>query len=93
MAYEPFKPIVRGSQVVSVPTWDDPISDEFAHFSAVNNVDIVRIISPHGCNEAILIAFLKEEPEAAKQEAIELYQNQMIYYCRCGKGEFGQKLS
>lgn len=93
MTYEQFEPAVRNEQIVGKAKWDDSTSEDFARFVEVNNVDIVRIASPHDCKEAIVVAFLKEEPESARQITIAAYRDQMVYYCKCGKGKFNQAIS
>ncbi len=79
--------------VTAKVAWAGSISTEFSDFVTHDGIEIVRVESPHGCGEAILIAFPKEEPELVRQKAMEFYHNQMIYYCRCGRGKFSHTAS
>jgi hypothetical protein len=75
--------------VRAMVTYERFTSKAFNEFVSRKDVDQpYRIESPHGCEEAVLIAFLKDEPEDARQMAIEFYRDQMVYYCICGKGKF-----
>jgi hypothetical protein len=70
-------------------TYERDASTKFDEFVSRADVDQpYRIESPHGCEEAILVAFMKGAPEERRQKTIEFYRNQMVYYCRCGKGKF-----
>ena len=68
-------------------TWETNILDDLRAFASRDDVDpIVRIPSPHGCEFAILIAFLHDEPENERKKAIEFYRTQMTFFCPCGRG-------
>lgn len=70
-------------------TYERLVTEDFNAFAARPDVDpIVRVDSPHECAEAVLIAFKKDEPEVFRQQTIDFYRDQMVYYCICGKGEF-----
>lgn len=75
--------------VRAMVTYERFASEAFNEFVSREDVDLPhRIESPHGCEEAVLIAFMKDEPEDLKREAIEFYRDQMVYYCICGDGKF-----
>lgn len=85
---EPVSPD-RSDIVRAMVTYERFASEAFNEFASRKDVDPpYRVESPHGCEEAVLIAFVKDEPEDERQKAIEFYRDQMVYYCICGKGKF-----
>ncbi len=82
-----WKPRIKPSErVVGKVTWEGSITQDFTQFVDRDDVDVVRIDSPHDCEYAILIAFVDEEPEDRREEAVEFYRNQMVFFCPCGQG-------
>jgi hypothetical protein len=78
-----------GEMIVGKFIWERFPTKDFLDFTARADVDIpIRIDSPHCCDEAILIAFVKDEPEEERQKAIRFYRDEMVNYCICGKGKF-----
>lgn len=85
------QPGTSQERIVAKVTWERSVCNDFVQFSRRDDVDpVYRIESPHGCQEAILIAFLKDEPESQREKAIDFYRSEMVYYCICGRGKFGQ---
>ncbi|TKJ28560.1 MAG: hypothetical protein CEE40_11365 [Chloroflexi bacterium B3_Chlor] len=90
--YDTPQPGISEERIVGKVTWEGNISDDFVQFSGRDDVDpVYRIESPHGCQEAILIVFIKDEPESERKKAIEFYRSGMVYYCFCGRGKFDQR--
>lgn len=82
-----WKPIVQPSErLVAKITWENSPTPDFKQFAERDDVDVVRIDSPHGCEYAILIAFITEETEEFREEAIDFYRSQMMFFCPCGNG-------
>jgi hypothetical protein len=79
--------IQPNERLVGKVSWENNITRDFSEFAERDDVDpIIRIESPHDCEYAILIAFISDEPEGCRQEAIEFYRNQMVFFCPCGRG-------
>lgn len=81
-------PVIQGLDgVVAKMSWERNILPDFLEFSKRDDVDpVIRIDSPHGCDFALLITFLKSEPEEERQRAIDFYKAQMNIVCICGRG-------
>jgi len=83
----------NSDNVRAMVTYERFASEAFNEFVSREDVDLLhRIESPHGCEEAVLIAFMKDEPEDARREAIDFYRDQVVYYCICGNGKFSTGL-
>jgi len=82
------KPTIQPNErLVGKVTWESNVTADFKEFADRGDVDpLVRIDSLHGCEYRILIAFFRDEPEAQRQEAIEFYRTQMVFFCPCGRG-------
>ncbi len=82
-----WKPTIQPiEKLVGKVTWEGNITSDFKQFAERDDVDVVRVDSPHDCEYAILIAFVEEEPEDFREEAIDFYRTQMVFFCPCGKG-------
>jgi len=74
-------------RIVGKVAWENQIPDDFKKFTKRDDVDpVVRIASPHGCEYAIIIAFVSDDPQDERDKAIEFYCDQMVYFCPCGRG-------
>ncbi len=79
--------IAQNEHMIGRVTWENNILPDFDEFTKRDDVDpVIRIDSPHSCEYAILIAFLHSEPEDLREEAINFYRMQMVFYCPCGEG-------
>ncbi|GEM_PF-1828077 len=79
-------PSLSNEVVKGKVAWETNILEDFKVFQSRNDVDpVVRIPSPHGCEYALIIAFLHDEPEVERENAIAFYQAYMNIICPCGK--------